>query len=258
MNSTRRNIFYGDSHTQGYEIDHDKILGRDTFREKQDLIHQFGLHQAIMMWNHKMGRATNMTPYDFAHRRVVGSYPLQFDNDAIIIANGAMSMDYLHLQLVNDYNDGRIKGYHDRLFIGMCRPTRTYSLHPDGSFNYSHQDMDGTAEYMTDIRYAVTWALACQSIMDFCKLRHIPFHFVQHFPLNSNPRGAEIHSHPDLLNSPKYMGVYVDTIMNMQPHIIPKSLHEFGEERNYHGFYHTTAMGHNVFATYLKNYLTNP
>ena len=72
MNSTRRNIFYGDSHTQGYEIDHDKILGRDTFREKQDLIHQFGLHQAIMMWNHKMGRATNMTNYEFEHRRVVG------------------------------------------------------------------------------------------------------------------------------------------------------------------------------------------
>ena len=138
----------------------------------------------------------------------------------------------------------------------MCRPTRTYSLHRDGSFNYSHQDMDGTAEYMTDIRYAVTWALACQSIMDFCNRRHIPFHFIQHFPLNSNPRGAEIHSHPDLQNSPKYMGVYVDTIMNMQPYIVPKSLHEFGEERNYHGFYHTTAMGHNVFATYLKKYLT--
>ena len=50
MNSINKQIhFYGDSHMQGFEIDHDQILGRNTFREKKDLIHQFGLHQAIVL-----------------------------------------------------------------------------------------------------------------------------------------------------------------------------------------------------------------
>ena len=44
---------YGDSHTAGYESNHDSILGRNCFKEKKDLIAQFGLHQAIHYWNQK-------------------------------------------------------------------------------------------------------------------------------------------------------------------------------------------------------------
>ena len=38
MTSISRKVhFYGDSHMQGFEIDHDEILGRNTYQEKKDL-----------------------------------------------------------------------------------------------------------------------------------------------------------------------------------------------------------------------------
>ena len=52
-----------------------------------------------------MGRATSMPVFDFIHQRLPDSYPVLYHEDAIIRANGAMSMDYLYLQLVNDYNN---------------------------------------------------------------------------------------------------------------------------------------------------------
>ena len=65
---------YGDSHTAGYEIDHDELLGRDCFKEKKDLIHQFGLHQAIHYWNQKMSRVTKMSVFEFAHRQLPNAW----------------------------------------------------------------------------------------------------------------------------------------------------------------------------------------
>ena len=95
MNSTakawnRRKIFYGDSHVLAYEINHDQILGRNTFNEKRQLVFQYGLHNAILLWNKKMGRATSMPVFDFIHQRLPDSYPVLYHEDAIIRANGAM------------------------------------------------------------------------------------------------------------------------------------------------------------------------
>ena len=75
MSSINRDIhIYGDSHTLGYELDHDRILGRSTFEEKRQLIEKIGLHKAILMWNQKMGRATGTTVYEFVHQWQRDSY----------------------------------------------------------------------------------------------------------------------------------------------------------------------------------------
>ena len=65
---------YGDSHTAGYESNHDSILGRNCFKEKKDLIAQFGLHQAIHYWNQKMSRATKMPVFDFVQQQLPESW----------------------------------------------------------------------------------------------------------------------------------------------------------------------------------------
>ena len=131
MNSTakacnRRKIFYGDSHVLAYEINHDQILGRNTFDEKRQLVFQYGLHNAILLWNKKMGRATSMPVFDFIHQRLPDSYPVLYHEDAIIRANGAMSMDYLYLQLVNDNNNKGMTSDQAAELIRIAKTNRTF------------------------------------------------------------------------------------------------------------------------------------
>ena len=60
MTSTNRPVhFYGDSHMQGFEIDHDEILGRNTFKEKKDLI---GDALLPMLENNDLGEHTFNVP----------------------------------------------------------------------------------------------------------------------------------------------------------------------------------------------------
>ena len=128
MKSINRQVhFYGDSHTAGYETNHDQILGRNTFREKKDLIHQMGLHQAITMWNRKMSRATKLPVFDFTRAVTDHAYPKLFDPTARIKAWPAMSADYLHLQIREDFNNNVLNKY-EHVFIGIPRPTRVFEL----------------------------------------------------------------------------------------------------------------------------------
>ena len=251
MKSTNRAVhFYGDSHMQGFEIDHDQILGRNTYKEKKDLIHQFGLHQAIVMWNQKMGRATKMSVYNFAHRRLPESYPLLVFPESRLNAWPAMSYDYLHLRLVHDYHRGLLNDY-DRVFIGVARPTRTYKLDEMGNFDYRYEDLDGKANQMTDIQYACAWTLGARSIMDFMEKRHIEYKFIKHFDIFDRSI-KDIHN-IDIPKGAIYTNMFYDTFHEVIEKAIPQGLHNFGEMN---GFYHRNADAHKQFAAYLKNYLT--
>ncbi len=251
MKSINRQVhFYGDSHMQGYEIDHDRILGRNTYQEKQDLIKRFGLHQAIILWNKKMGRATNMSVYDFAHRKLPETYPILLFPESRLNVWPAMSYDYLHLQLVHDYHKGILNNY-DRVFIGIVRPTRTYKLDDMGNFDYRYEDLDGTAGQMTDIQYACGWALGLRAMMDFMEQRSIEYTFIKHFDIFDTSI-KDIHN----INIPEgalYRQMFLDTYEEVINKAIPKGLHEFGD---INGFYHRDADAHEQFAAYLKNYLT--
>tara|TARA_Y100000593_G_scaffold40020_1_gene77180 strand:+ start:4040 stop:4807 length:768 start_codon:yes stop_codon:yes gene_type:complete len=253
MNSTakawnRRKIFYGDSHVLAYEINHDQILGRNTFNEKRQLVTQYGLHNAILLWNQKMGRASGMPVYDFIHQRLANSYPVLYHDDAIIRANGAMSMDYLYLQLVNDYNNKELIPHEDSLYIGVCRPTRTFKLTDTGRFDFAHEDFTGGLSHMSDIQYAVNWALSVQSIIDFLEKKDFKFKFIKHFPLFKKT-DAPI-KHIDLKHRPKYMDLFMQVVSDMQKYCTHRRLDEFGDRL---GFWHTDAEGHRLFAEYLKN-----
>ena len=251
MNSINRKVhFYGDSHMQGYEIDHDAILGRNTFKEKKDLIHQFGLHQAIVYWNQKMGRATKMSVYDFAHRRLPESYPSLLFPESRLNAWPAMSYDYLHLRLVHDYHKGLLHKY-DRVFIGVARPTRTYKLDSVGNFDYRYEDLDGKADQMTDIQYACCWTLGARSIMDFCEKRSIEYTFLSHFDIFDRSV-KDIHN-IDIPQNAIYTNMFLETYEEVISKALPKGLHHFGDVN---GFYHRNADAHKQFAAYLKNYLT--
>ena len=250
MKSINRQVhFYGDSHMQGYEIDHDRILGRNTYQEKQDLIRRFGMHQAIILWNKKMGRATNMSVYDFAHRRLPESYPILVFPESRLNAWPAMSYDYLHLRLVHDYHRGILNNY-DRVFIGVARPTRTYKLDDMGNFDYRYEDLDGKAKQMTDIQYACAWTLGVRSIMDFMDRRSIEYTFIKHFDIFDTSI-KDVHN----INIPEgalYRQMFLDTYEEVINKAIPKGLHEFGEMN---GFYHRNAEAHALFADYLRDYL---
>lgn len=251
MTSTRRPVhFYGDSHMQGYEADHDRILGRNTYREKQDLIHQFGLHGAIVMWNKKMARATNQSVIHFVNRRLPESYPFLLFPKSRLNAFPAVSYDYLYLRLIQDYHKGLLTNY-DRVFIAVCRPTRTYRLDEMGNFDYRYEDLDGNSSQMTDIQYACTWALGVRGIMDFLDKKRIEYTFINHFDMFDRSI-KDIHN----ITIPKaalYNSMCLETYEEVQSKAIPKGLHDFGD---YNGFYHRNETGHKEFAAYLKKYLT--
>ena len=251
MKSINRQVhFYGDSHTAGYETNHDQILGRNTFREKKDLIHQMGLHQAITMWNRKMSRATKLPVFDFTRAVTDHAYPKLFDPTARIKAWPAMSADYLHLQIREDSNNNVLNKY-EHVFIGIPRPTRVFELDYLGHYDFKNEDLDGNAQAHTDAHYACTWALHMAAIKDFLDKNHISYFFIKHFDIMDDTI-EDIH-HFDVPSEAQYFQLIFDTYKDIHLQSIPKRLDQFGDAL---GFHHRDAEGHKQFAAYLKNYLT--
>ena len=246
----RQQHFYGDSHMAGYESDHDQLLNRNTFREKRDLIAQLGLHQAIMMWNVKMGRASKMSVYEFAHRNLRTAYPYLLNSEARVVTWPAMSADYLHLLIKKDYYRGELNSY-DHVYIGIPRPTRTYKLDLMGAYDFKNEDLDGKAGIHTDSHYAITWAIHMTAIKDFLAKKNISYKFIQHFDIFDDSV-EDIHV-LDVPEDSLYYQMFTDTWRSIIVNAVPKRLDQFGKQL---GFYHRNAEAHKQFAAYLKNYLT--
>ena len=242
---------YGDSHTAGYEIDHDEILGRNCFKEKKDLIVQFGLHQAIYYWNQKMGRATNMSVFEFAHRQLPNAWAPLFDPNARIVTWPAMSNDYLHLQIKFDYYKNKLKSY-EHVYLPILRPTRTFKLDNDGRYDFSNEDLDGNSGACSDCHYATVWAIEISAVMDFLDQKKISYSFIQNFDIFDETASEDIHV-ISLNSTMKYHDFFYE-IHNKVLDLAPSwSLANFGK---LNGFWHNNAEGHKQFAAYLKKHLT--
>ena len=242
---------YGDSHTAGYESDHDAILGRDCYKEKKDLILQFGLHQAIHFWNQKMSRATDMPVFNFAHRQLPESWASLFQPNARIVTWPALSADYLHLQIKMDYYNGKLKDY-DHVYLPVCRPTRTFKLTNEGRFDFANEDLDGNAGGFSDCHYATIWALETSAVMDFLDQNKISYSFILNFDMFDETPSDDIHViHLD--STVQYTSYFEDTYSKVLELAPSWSLANFG---NTLGFWHRDREGHKQFAAYLKKHLT--
>ena len=94
------------------------------------------------MWHMHMAQQTNMSPWDYINRPVESSYPYLLAEsqnvDIKTYCQTASSMDYVLLQLQNLHAQKEINPDNDVLFVGMCRPTRTYTLDNDeGRYNFA-------------------------------------------------------------------------------------------------------------------------
>ena len=61
---------YGDSHTAGYESNHDSILGRNCFQRKERLNSSVGVASSNTLLESKMSRATKLPVFDFAQQQL--------------------------------------------------------------------------------------------------------------------------------------------------------------------------------------------
>ena len=242
--------FFGDSHMLGYEVDHDRVLGRNTYKEKKQWIEKYGLHKAILLWNQKMGRATKMSVYDYVQQRQPESYTMIGFPESKLTAWPAMMFDYMNLRMIDDWHKGFLNSG-DLVVIGISRPTRTYKLDELGNFDYRFEDLDGHHQMMTDAQYAAEWSLSARAIMDFLENRSIDYKFISHFDIFDDSV-EHIHN----ITFPKnavYTQLFMDTHDEVMEKSVPKPFYEFGEEN---GFYHRDVQAHKEYAAYLKNYLT--
>ena len=239
---------YGDSHTAGYESDHDAILGRDCFKEKKDLITQFGLHQAIYYWNQKMSRATKMPVFNFAHRQLPESWASLFHPKARIVTWPALSNDFLHLTIKMDFLQGRLKS-HDHVYLPVLRPTRIFKLTDEGRYDFTNEDLDGNAGGYSDNHYATVWAMEISAIMDFLERKQISYSFIRCFDIFAEAPKDDIHVIKLNPESP-YTQFFNDIHRQVLVKSPSKCLADFGSRL---GFWHTDREGHFLFSKYLKN-----
>ena len=239
---------YGDSHTAGYESNHDSILGRNCFKEKKDLIAQFGLHQAIHYWNQKMSRATKMPVFDFAQQQLPESWASLFHPKARIVTWPALSNDFLHLTIKMDFLQGRLKSY-DHVYLPVLRPTRIFKLTDEGRYDFANQDLDGNASGYSDNHDATVWAMEISAVMDFLEQKRISYSFIQNFDIFDKKPSEDIRVINLNPQSP-YTQFFKDTYRKILVRSPEKTLSDFGSRL---GFWHTDREGHFLFSKYLKN-----
>lgn len=290
-----RYVFFGDSHTCGLEIEDHLVLDNDFDMVnvmKEGLIDQYDFKTAVVMWHMHMAQQANMTPWDYINRDIESSYPRKLgrlhDKEVKTYCQTASSMDYILLQLENLHSKGEINATFDTLFIGMCRPTRTFTLDAnEGRYNFAFENADGKSaddpematllkrfgeqkeillsEFLTDNKLVASFYSALSGIMNFAEKYDYRLHLVPHFNQDYIKVDGEHRPHTDAYKTHcetkqewEYYDFCIDVYNRAKLYMFDETNHltYFQRERDRCGFFHPDSDAHSEFAEYLaKNLL---
>lgn len=290
-----RYVFLGDSHTCGLEIEDHEVLDNEfelVNVMKEALIEQYDFKTAAVMWHMHMAQQTNMTPWDFVNRPVYSSYPHLLANmhekEIALYCQTASSMDFVLLQLQDLHSRGEINPDNDVLFIGMCRPTRTYTLDKEeGRYNFAFENADGKdssdpetaqmlkrfghnkeillSEFLTDNKLVASFYSALDGIINFATVNNYQLHLVPHFNQDyikvdgeHRPPTPAYKSHCETKQEWQYWDFCIDTYNKAKLYMFDETMHltYFQGDRERCGFFHPDQQAHSEFAEYLaKNIL---
>tara|TARA_R110000803_G_scaffold42597_2_gene91219 strand:- start:27308 stop:28201 length:894 start_codon:yes stop_codon:yes gene_type:complete len=282
-----RYVFFGDSHTCGLEIEDHLVLDNDFDMVnimKEGLIDQYDFKTATVMWHMHMAQQANMTPWEFINRDIESSYPhilgKLHDVEIKKYCQTASSMDYVLLQLENLHSIGEISPDKDVLFIGMCRPTRTYTLdESEGRYNFAFENVDGKSaddpemaqllkrfgekkeillsEFLTDNKLVASFYSALSGIMNFAELNNYKLHLLPHFNQDyikvdgvHRPETIAYKTHCETKQEWMYYDFCIDTYNRAIEYMVNELHHltYFQHDRDRCGFFHPDSQAHKFFA----------
>ena len=208
--------FYGDSHTLGGETEDHIILNKDfkeVNNEKKALLAEMGLdraifHYNILVWQQVKDQYENF--FDFIHRPNPMSYPYVFGElcNVEIQQHGmvATSQPYLEILIKEHHRRGIIDPASTHLIVGLCRPSRSYSITNEGNYNVKFQmpSADISSEelqmalkrynvgdevllstYLTDNKLVLDYFTSLDNISNFAEVQGYKLTFVKHFTENN-------------------------------------------------------------------------
>lgn len=198
-----RLVFFGDSHSRGLEIEDHTALNMSFSKVnglKSVLLQQHSYKEAVVRWHKFAAKKLDMTPLNFVYREVKSSYPHvladRLGKDIIVHSQIASSMDFVLLQIQRLHALAEIDAERDTLVVGMCRPTRTFTLdNTRGQYDFSFEDSSGLAydsdsensnvwtvnKFLTDHKLLATYYSALDSIMNFAIVYKYKLILVHHF-----------------------------------------------------------------------------
>lgn len=289
-----RYVFFGDSSVCGLEIEDHEVLKNDfelVNVMKEGLIDQYDFKTAVVMWHMHMAQQTNMSPWDYINRPVESSYPYLLAKsqnvDIKTYCQTASSMDYVLLQLQNLHSQKEINPDNDVLFVGMCRPTRTYTLDNDeGRYNFAFENADGKdssdpetaqmlkrfghnkeillSEFLTDNKLVASFYSALDGIINFATVNNYQLHLVPHFNQDyikvdgeHRPPTNAYKTHCETKQEWEYWDFCIDTYNRAKLYMIDESMHlmYFQGDRDLCGFYHPDQEAHRQYAEYIAENL---
>ena len=280
--------FYGDSHTLGGETE-DHIILNKSFKvvneEKKALLNEMGLDKAIfhynvLVWQQVKDQFENF--FDFIHRPNPMSYPYVFGElcNVEIQQHGmvATSQPYLEILIKEHHRRAIIDPASTHLVVGLCRPSRSYSITQDGNYNvkfqmpsadisseelqmalkrYSVGDEVLLSTYLTDNKLVLDYFTALDNIVNFAEIHGYKLTFVKHFTENNirvDLPGEEPGTYKASCTIDSNWEMYeycVDVWERNKKYILEKDLHQFVEDDDCCGFYHPPADTHQEFAEYI-------
>jgi hypothetical protein len=276
--------FYGDSHTLGAEID-DHTIMRKSFDEvnyqKKMLKKTAGWTQGMIAWNTEIATKLNKKLWEIANRVSPNSFPKvvsrTLSRSVRVQAQTAMSMEYLCLQLYNDYSNGEIEN-DDIVLVSLPRPTRSYSLNREGGeYDVRFLNLIGSLSpdmrekmitagvpenllvdtFLTDYRQVAEYYKNMQSIMDFAKINNIHLRFLhtikpEYIRVDATEReplpGVKTHCevHPEWQFYDFCKNVYAEMERNWL--LIDANMYSIAKDTELCGFHHPNADVHERFA----------
>lgn len=197
-----RLAFFGDSNSRGLEIEDHEALGisfSEVNRLKKYILQDsVDYKEAVVKWHVYMGKKLSIHPRVFVNRAVKSSYPYvladRLNSDIIVYSQTASSMDFVLLQIQKYHALAEIIPERDTLVVGMCRPTRTFTLDKlRGEYDFSFEDSSGLMynnesddvwtvdRFLTDHKLLATYYSALDSLINFVTANKYRLILVHHF-----------------------------------------------------------------------------
>ena len=285
-----RYVFFGDSNACGLELEDHLMLDRDfetVNAMKAELLEKHDIKTAITKWHIYMANQVWLPPEEYITRPVKNSYPYllaeKHNVDYAMHTRTAGSIDLSLLKLQNLHATNQINPDNDILFVGLCRPTRTYTLSKQtGDYDYRFENTSGLdvtdpqtaqklkriglgsteilSEFLTDHKLVATFYSALNSVIDFARANNYKLHLIPHFerdfirvdttnkpPAEKYPYKTHCETDPDW----HLREFCIQTYNKALEYMVDSYLYHFQGDRPRCGFYHSDIEAHQQFAEYL-------
>jgi hypothetical protein len=287
----KRDVFYGCSHMMGIEIEDHLILDVDPAEldiQKKAHKAEHGLELAMRSHHKVLAEACKTTLWEFIHRDVQTAYPNVMSKlrkrECVKRCIIAMPLDYALLKIQQDHMSGALDPKTDHLFVGLTRPTRTYSLSKKtGKFDmtYHHRmsisdgqratpltdhllgNMKPLLNFLSDYRQTAEYWKSVNAIIDFAIVNKFKFNFIHHISkeylkvdLPKTERPYKAYNDIELGPEWEFWDYCLQSYERMTEYeVADTDMHQHGGQ--VHGFHHPTMAVHKRFAKYLVNELSS-